>query len=628
MSSRNDLYDVESTPLEQRRLPSSTYALLQNSAERFGDKTALRFLPVGASEAEVVLYSYSGLFASITQTANAFMALGIGRKDCVSMLLPNLPQTHFTIWGAEAVGIVNPLNPLLDTAHLAAIMNEVESKVLVTMAPASGSDLWDKALQLVDRVPSLSTVLVVGLAARSDSTKELSQEDRNPDTTLPCQILDFDEYVAGFDRASLSRNSEVNADTRASLFHTGGTTGTPKLAPHTHGNEVAMAWQLANTMDIDSDTVALCGLPLFHVNAVFVTGLTPWLVGAEVVLASPQGYRDPTIFREFWALVEKYRVSYFSAVPTILSDLLEVDSDAYDLSSLEFCACGAAPLSVELVSQFEARTGLVVLEGYGQTEGCCVSTTNPRYGERRVGSVGRRLPYLQLRTVVLDEESSYVRDCSVDEVGSILIKGPNVFGGYTKAEHNAELWPQEGWFKTGDLGRLDAEGYLWLTGRSKDLIIRGGHNIDPQSIEEALYKHPAVAAVAAVGKPDPRLGELPVAYVQLSGAASEIELLQFARDHINERAAVPKEIHIIDALPLTAVGKISKPELRNDIIRRIVESELDMIGDLMSSDYTVAVEVSERYGQLALIGVKPTVRVQSEIKRRLDAYRIAYRFKE
>ena len=300
----------------------------------------------------------------------------------------------------------------------------------------------------------------------------------------------------------------------------------------------------------------LCGLPLFHVNGVMVTGLAPFHRGAQVLLAGPQGYRNPTPIQDFWKLVERYRVTSFSGVPTIYAALLQVPSDGRDLSSLRFALCGAAPMPVELIRQFEARTGLKVIEGYGLTEGTCGTSCNPR-GERRPGSIGLRLPYCQVKVAVLDGEGNYLRDAAPNEVGNLCLKGPTVFKGYLQQDRNRDIWVGDGWFNTGDLGRIDEDGYIWLTGRSKDLIIRGGHNIDPQMIEEALHRHPAVALAAAVGKPDAKAGELPVVYIQLKpgASASEEELLEHASRHVPERAAVPKDVWLIESMPVTAVGK-------------------------------------------------------------------------
>jgi fatty-acyl-CoA synthase len=225
-------------------------------------------------------------------------------------------------------------------------------------------------------------------------------------------------------------------------------------------------------------------------------------------------------------------------------------------------------MPVELFRTFQDRTGIRILEGYGLTEGTCVSSVNPPLGERKVGSIGLRLPGQAMKAVVVDESGRYIRDCVADEVGQLVISGPNVFVGYTRPEQNSSIWTELGdggrWLNTGDLGRCDHDGYFWLTGRRKELIIRGGHNIDPAAIEEPLHRHPAVQIAAAVGRPDMHAGELPVAYVQLKPGttATEAELAEFLRHEINERAALPKGIRIVDAMPLTGVGKIFKPALK------------------------------------------------------------------
>ena len=230
--------------------------------------------------------------------------------------------------------------------------------------------------------------------------------------------------------------------------------------------------------------------------------------------------------------------------------------------------CGAAPLPVEILRGFEAKTGVKILEGYGLTEGACISTVNPPAGETRSGSIGLRLPGQLVKTVILDGEGSYVRDCAPDEVGIIVISGANVFEGYLLPEQNRGLWIDMGdgrrWLNTGDLGREDAQGYFWLTGRKKELIIRGGHNIDPLLIEAPLQDHPAVLFAAAIARPDAHAGELPVAYVQLRPGAdvTEAELQAYLRGKVNERAALPKAIRIVETMPATAVGKLFKPALK------------------------------------------------------------------
>ncbi|MEE8584398.1 MAG: AMP-binding protein [Acidobacteriota bacterium] len=310
--------------------------------------------------------------------------------------------------------------------------------------------------------------------------------------------------------------------------------------------------------------VTLCGLPLFHTNAVIVTGLVQFSRGAQVVLLTPQGYRDPAVLEHFYEIVEHFGAVSFSAVPTVYSRLLEIPRQGRDLSSLRFAICGAAPMPTQVFEAFQEATGIRILEGYGLTEGTCVSSCNPKDGQRRIGSIGFRVPYQKMKVIQLDANGRRVRDCQPNEAGVIAIQGPNVFSGYVQEEANRGIRPEAGWLNTGDLGRCDAEGYFWITGRHKDLIIRGGHNIDPAVIEEALHSHPSVALAAAVGRPDPDLGEVPVAFVTLKPGASsqEGDLLAHCRQHLDEPAAQPKAIRILSEIPATPVGKVYKPALR------------------------------------------------------------------
>ncbi|MDH2431793.1 acyl-CoA synthetase [Pokkaliibacter sp. MBI-7] len=554
-----DIEQLESVPLSLRLQGlESTYDVFKHAALVRPDSVALRFLPQGLADEEAITFTYAELFANVTRAANLFHRLGVGAEDVVSYLLPNLPQTHFTLWGGQAAGIVNAVNPLLESEQIARLLNEVSCKVLVTVGPSAGPELWHKVAQVLDKVPSLRAVLLVREAMPPEGT------------------LSFDTELGNQPDNMLLSERQIRRDDLCAYFHTGGTTGTPKVAQHSHGNQLANACCGTLLVDLSPDDTLLCGLPLFHVNGVVVTGLTAFMAGAQVLLAGATGYRNRAMLEQFWRLVERYRVTTFSAVPTVYSALMAVPRGKADLSSLRFGICGAAPMPVALIQQFEQATGIRILEGYGLTEGTCISAINPRDGERRPGSIGLRIPYQQLKPVMVDEAGAYVRDCDVDEIGVLVARGPNIFRGYLQAEANRKLWIDGDWLNTGDMARQDADGYLWLTGRLKELIIRGGHNIDPAVIEEALMGHPAVQMVAAVGKPDPYAGELPVAYVVLREGydTPEAELIAYARQHIPERAAVPGEIYLVDSLPMTAVGKLFKPQLRYDATRRVLTSLL------------------------------------------------------
>lgn len=608
-----DIEAIEQTPWSSFKLPENNLVMIEDSAQRTPDAIALRFLPTAKVGEEGVCYTYSQFCERIRQTANAFIQLGVGSEDVVSFMLPSLPQTHFTLWGGQAAGIVNAVNPLLEPDHIAGILNGAKTKVLVALAPTPDSDIWDKVVAIRNRVPSLEKVLFV------DACQYLPEPQAKEVRSL--FPLPTDEWCDDFDRLVNAQSGEkvfsdrvIRSEDTASLFHTGGTTGVPKLAPHSHANEVANALMSCHALNFNQQDVVLCGLPLFHVNAVIISGLGPLAAGAEIVMATARGFRTPGLLGRFWKLIEQHKVSFFSAVPAIYSGLLQVPKGDADVSSLKKSLSGGAALPKSVHQQFEEITGLALIEGFGMTEGTCGSILNPIAGERRSGSVGFRLPYTGARVVELDEEGRLLRDCDAEEVGTLIISGPNVFSGYTDPEKNQNIWVEKGWFNTGDLARFDRDGYFWLTGRSKDLIIRGGHNIDPQMIEDVLLQHPSVDMVAAVGKPCDRVGELPVAYVSLKGGekCAEEELLAFCQSRIPERAAIPKDIWIVESIPLTAVGKIFKPTLRLDAIEReffsVVSEEVgEHRFDLKAAackvhgqrvDITLSEEASDRAGAL------------------------------
>ncbi len=605
-----DIEAIEQKPLEEWIHVKNTYEMILQGANGRQEKAALYFFLRGEDYANPVKVTYAQLVGRIHQTANMLKDFGFGPNDVASMLLPNVPQAHFAIWGTEAAGIINPINPLLEPKAIANIMNAAKAKVLFTLGPMPGTDIWQKVEAIRKDVPTLEAIFqVMGPGNESDG------------------IYSYDETVSKYNPAKLESGREIAPDEIAAYFHTGGTTGTPKLAKHTHFMEVHDSWAITVVADATEDDVFMCGLPLFHVNAVIITGLAPFSVGASVVLLSAAGYRDTGVIKNFFKIVEHYKGTFFSAVPTVYSALLQVPVEG-DVSSLKYAICGAAPMPVETFKSFEAKTGIKILEGYGLTEGTCASSVNPKDGERRVGSIGLRFPYQPMKTVILDENGKYVRDCKPNEQGVIVIKGPNVFPGYVQEEYNKGIWVQDGWFNTGDLGRMDEDGYFWITGRLKDLIIRGGHNIDPSTIEEPLYKHPAIALAAAVGKPDAYAGEVPVVYVTLKPGATATpeEILNYARENIFERAAVPKEVYILQEMPVTPVGKIFKPKLRWDSTRRAYEEALTRVAEMVDS---LKVEVGPHpiHGTMAKIlvsGARDKEAVEKAIYDALKDYTIRY----
>ncbi|MBV8240518.1 MAG: acyl-CoA synthetase [Hyphomicrobiales bacterium] len=579
MTVRNlaDIEALERQPLASQHLPKTSFEALAKTAARTPEAKALSFFPSADAFTRAFVWTYSELLRDVTRAANAFHAFGVTSEHPVAFVLPNLPETHFLIWGGETAGAVLAINPHLEPVQIAALMKAARARTLVTLAPAPGVDLWMRLAPALEGLPDLKVVALADASIYAPGARP-SETPLPPSRLAAVDVVGFAEAMKAQPGDRLVFPAPASSDSVCSYFCTGGTTGLPKIAVRTHANEIFDSWSASQLMAGEQTRTVFCGLPLFHVNGQLVTGLQIWLRGDHVVLATAEGYRDKNVIARFWDIVAHYRVATFSGVPTIYSALMNVPLGGADISSLEFAGCGAAPMPAQLIADFEAKTGVKIIEGYGLTEAGCVSAINPAFGERRVASIGLRLPYQEMIAAVLDETGSFVRKAEPNEIGAILIKGPNVFRGYLDPLHNKGLWVEingERWLNTGDLGREDADGYFWLTGRRKELIIRGGHNIDPKMIEEALQTHPAVAMAAAIGSPDPYAGEVPVAYVQAKPGASvtEEELTEFAAARIPERAAIPKRVRITAALPVTRVGKIFKPDLMKREIENVIRAE-------------------------------------------------------
>jgi fatty-acyl-CoA synthase len=548
-----DVRRLEETPLESALAQRSTYDLFCDSARTFDDKTALTFLRSADPDATPIRWSYSELLQGIHQTANLLLRLGVQPTDAIAILLPGCLDYHLALWGGEAAGIVQPLNPLLNEEKLASLMNAGKATVLFAWGSDDDAQLWSKAMRIRTLVPTLRAVLRVA-----------PHDEVNP-PALPAGVLNFGERRQLEVDDHLVSGRTIESDDIAAYFHTGGTTGAPKLARHSHGAQVFTAWvcvQLQGTLPSD---VVINGYPLFHVAGVLPGALTSFAAGSEVIIPTTALFRNREVLRNYWRLVERYGCTVVSAVPTVLEALANTPVGSADISTLRYCRTGAAPLSPDLSVRFESLFGLHVHESLGMTEMAGISTITPPGVNAPVGCVGFRLPYNQLRVVGLDEQGQPTdQDQPAGTQGMVLFKSPNLFSGFLDPVDNARALTTDGWLATGDLGWLDDQERLHLSGRSKDLIIRGGHNIDPKVIEDAMAAHPAVQHCAAVGLPDVYAGELPVVFVTLvpGAAVTEAELLAFVRERVDEPPARPKSVTVLRAMPMTAVGKIFKPELR------------------------------------------------------------------
>lgn len=573
-----DIRRLEETPLEEALTVRSTYELFRNSGAAFGDKTALTFLPSGNPADEPIRWSYAELLVGIHQTANLLHTLGVGPDDAVAVLLPGCLEYHLALWGGEAAGIVQPLNPLLTDEKLVALMTAARAKVLIAYGSDAESGMWSKAMRLRGQVPTLTTVLRV------------APHDEAPGAAgaLPEGVAEFDALRAAQPRDRLVSGRDIAPSDIAAYFHTGGTTGAPKLARHSHGAQVFTAWASVQLAGMNENGISINGYPLFHVAGVLPASLSALSAGVEVIIPTPSLLRNKEVLANYWKLVAKYRPTSLSAVPTVLAALANVPLDGADISSITYCRTGAAVLAPELAARFERLFGLHVHESLGMTEMAGISTITPPGVNGPAGCVGFRLPYSQIRIVALDENGNASdRDVAPGEQGMVLFKSPNVFSGFVDPADNAKAFTADGWLATGDLGWMDSEERLNLTGRSKDLIIRSGHNIDPKTIEDALGAHPAVQLCAAVGAPDAYAGELPVIFATLvpGASATEEELLVFTAARVDEAPAKPKWVSVIGAMPMTNVGKIYKPELRAMAARQVVTATVgEVCAELGASD--------------------------------------------
>lgn len=578
-----DVVEIEKVPVAERVKHESMLDLLQHATAAYKSQVAIRYLAGTGPDDAVRDVTYGELMSSVLQTANLLHAHGIGPDDTVTLLMPSVPETFFALWGAEVGAVANPVNYFLDASQIAGIMKEARSKALIAVDASIFPDIWPKVEAIRAALPDLKVFRVGG------------------QTSAPVSgVVEFETACARQPGDRLVAPKKLGRETVAALFHTGGTTGLPKLAQHTHGALTLAAWTNALPFDLAPGSVLLNPLPQFHVGGSIFGALSGVASGWTVVIPTPLGARNPNVVRDYWSIVERHKVTLGGAVPTTLAAIMNVTREGHDLSTLKGFVSGGSTVPVELIRRVEQEFGIPVVEGYGMTEVHCYSTMNPSHGERRAGSVGLRLPYLEVRVADVGPDGAIRRDCDLGEIGHVLMRGPQVTPGYLNPRHNEGAMLADGWLDSGDLGRLDADGYLWLTGRSKDLIIRGGHNIDPVMIEEALTRHPAVETAAAVGLPDAYAGELPMAFVQLRPGkqATPEELREFCRKEIPERAAVPVQVVPIPVMPVTGVGKIFKPALRLDAAQRAFDAALAPLrADGVTAEVTVRSDPA--YGTLA-----------------------------
>ncbi|MBA8824155.1 acyl-CoA synthetase (AMP-forming)/AMP-acid ligase II [Saccharopolyspora lacisalsi] len=437
---------------------------------------------------------------------------GFGRGDVLAILLPNRVELLVAMFAAWRLGgAATPVNPVFTEDEAEYQITDAGASLVVTLAPDAPNG--DRSAIHVD-----------------DMRTVRRGEPRPP--------------------------AEVEDDDLALLIYTSGSTGRPKGVMLDHRHAEVMSATMAHHLKLTEDDHCLLILPLFHVNAIMVSVLAPMRCGGQVSIAgqfSATGFFDQ---------VEWLRPTYFSAVPTIYAVLAALPGDVHaDISSLRFVICGAAPASPELLTRLQERYGFEIVEGYGLTEGTCASSCNPVDGIRKIGTVGPALPSQEIR--ITGPDGSFL---PAGEDGEVVISGPTVMRGYLNRPEATAETIVDGWLHTGDVGRLDADGYLTIVDRLKDMIIRGGENIYPKEIEAVLTTVNDVLESAVVGRSDEMYGEVPIAYVSVypDSRITEEQLLDHCRRHLT-RVKVPERIHVVGTLPKNPVGKIDKPTLRRNL---------------------------------------------------------------
>ncbi len=507
----------------------------------YGAHTALTMVWTGLPDGPVESLSHARLGGEVIRAANYFRRLEVGLNDPVLFLALPTPEAYVGFWGAQVAGTVVPVNPFLSINALVDIAQAVGARVLFASSAAISPLCAQKAAEIIARCPGMRLVLC-------------------------------DEADDGFARARAGLPADrlvgpmPGPDDICACFPTGGTTGNPKLARISHRGLLAGALSSALIHDTAREQVVPNGLPLFHVGGGVVVTFRTILLGQHLVQLTPAGFRGEHVLPHFWDMARQFGFTMMIAVPTVFADAIA----RYDGkgTSIRLFIASASKLPETVFKACFQAFGVGIHEGYGMTEcaGLCAAT--PAWAVPKPGSSGPAAPFYQIRVVVSGEGRTIAGDQPTGQSGIVAVRGPAVFAGYADAAQTAEKLltdPGDGsiWVDSGDLGCLDEDGFLWVTGRAKDVIIRGGHNIDPAAIENALLSLPQVLDAAAVGMPDARVGELPVAFVQLAADAPDMDTLRDqCLDRLDERAAVPVRLFVVDTIPRTAMNKVFKPELR------------------------------------------------------------------
>lgn len=510
--------------------------LLRRAATRHPDKAAVVYLP-SADGAEPILVTYSQLLAETEKLAAAIWSCDFQPDESVAVFLPLLPQAVSALIAAASVAVVFPVNLLLSSEALASQFRLARTRLVITMGAHPALDVRDRVGKAAQNAGGIKLVeLPLAGTASPDS-------------------VSWEEFLSQGDGTDAV--VEPDADRVAALIHTGGTTSEPKLAGLTQRNLAAGGLMAAAGFGYSFDDRIVSGLPLFHVGGLVDVVLAAVAAEATVVFPTALGLRNPDVIRNFWRVLNQVEGTIIGGVPTMLSAISDVARNDLGAPTLRALVTGGSPLPADLAKRVEKVTGCPVYQLYGMTETAGIACNQAIDGVFRSPCAGKPVP---LAEISLGQPGAPLEPGAS---GELFVRGPQVFAGYlTESGYCKD--EQDGWISSGDLAVVEESGDIRLTGRSKEIIIRSGHNIDPLVIEEVAMSHPAVAETAAIAMPDAYAGELPVLYVRYhkGEAVSDEELEAFIAGQINEPPARPKLILPLEEFPYTPVGKIARYRLR------------------------------------------------------------------
>lgn len=512
---------------------------LHETARAYADKPAYYFM--GQSS------TYAELDVAITRFASGLEKLGIKQGDHIALLLGNSPHFVISLYGALRLGVtVIPINPIYTADEIGYILNNGDVKAVVAL---------DLAIPLADQLhtflPKIEHYVFCETKPNSWNTSDLEKLSVYP------KMKSFTEIVGMGDTSF--QGPELKDDDVAIILYTSGTTGKPKGAMLTHKNLYSNASDVGDYLKMNQDDRVVTVLPMFHVFCLTVALNAPLLHGATLLIApkfSP---------KETFSLIKDYEATVFAGVPTMYNFLYQYpEGNPTDLHSLRLCISGGASLPVALLKNFEQKFNVVISEGYGLSEASPVTCFNPLDRPRKPGSIGRSILHVENKVV-----NELGEDVPVGEAGELIVRGPNVMKGYYKMPEESAAAIRDGWLYTGDIAKMDEDGYFYIVDRKKDLIIVGGYNVYPREVEEVIYNHPDVVEVAVLGVPDPNQGEAVSAYVVSKNPELTAEqVLTYCKEHL-AKYKVPSFIEFLEELPKNTTGKILRRALRKQITESV-----------------------------------------------------------